>query len=312
MMTKTNAKEYEGMTAKDRTKLLEEKLKTLMQNIIRSPEQLKKFALSWRTGVHSYSFRNNLLILLQNPKASLCAGKGAWLKKHKRAVKKSETYNAQWILAPQFKKEKTTVYDRDEEGNRIPDGDGGYKLKTVERDRLVWFFSVPVYDVAQTEGPDLDIGMNSSKFEGQEFTVDSMAKCFPEYDINMVGAISDGKAFHNSNKVAVARRKNKAQECASLFHEIAHHKLGHTDKAKRTARFDGVPMQEVREIVELEAQATAYLVCACVGIDELEGTADYIAHWKGNVEKIERSAEKVMSTADKMLKQIAKCTGDKK
>jgi len=310
MMTKT--KEYEGMSARERTKILEEKLKDLMRVIIRSPEQLKKFAGQWRTGFHSYSFRNNLLILLQNRKASLCAGRGTWLKKHKRKVKPSETYKAQWILAPQFKKEKVTVYARDEEGHRIKEEDGNYKLTTVDRDRLVWFFSVPVYDVAQTEGPDLDIGMNSSKFEGREFTVDGMSKCFPEYEVEMVEAISDGKAYHDSNRVAVARRKNKAQECASLFHEIAHHMLGHTDKAKRTARFEGVDGREVREIVELEAQATAYLVCACVGIDELEGSADYIAHWKGNAEKIERSAEKVMSTADKMLKQIAKCAGSKK
>jgi len=307
----TKAKEYEGMSAKDRTKILEEKLKTLMQNIIRSPEQLKKFASQWRTGLHSYSFRNNLLILLQNPKASLCAGRGAWLKKHKRKVKASETYNAQWILAPQFKKQKVKIYERDEDGNRVPDGDGGYRLETVERDRLVWFFSVPVYDIAQTEGPELDIGLNSSKFEGKEFTVDSMAKCFPEYEIEMVEARVDGMAMHDSNRVKVARRKNKAQECSSLFHEIAHHALGHTDTKKRTARFDGRTHEEIKQIMELEAQATAYLVCACVGIDELEGTADYIANWKGNADTIERSAEKVMSTADKMLKQIAKCAQSK-
>lgn len=306
-MAKAKEKQYEGMTSKDRTKLLEGKLAELMKNIIRSPEQLKKYANQWRTGFHSYSFRNNLLILIQNPKASMVAGRGAWLAKHKRTIKENDFYKAQWILAPAFKKVQVQIIERDAHGKPIVDEETGkFKKVFTERDKLMFFATVPVYDVAQTEGPDLDIGLNSSKFKGAEFKVNTMAKCFPKYDIQIVEARTDGKALHDSNKIQVAKRKNKAQEVASLFHEIAHHELGHTDTKKRQARFKDIKPREVKQIVELEAQATAYLVCACVGIDELEGSADYIADWKGNAESIGRSAEKVMSTADRMLKQIAK------
>ena len=200
------------------------------------------------------------------------------------------------------------AYVRDENGQRIPEEDGEtYKMEQVERSRLICFFSVPVYDADQTEGEPLDLGMNSSKFEGKEFTVETMEKCFPKYDIKMVELLPDGMAHRDSNRVTVAKRKNKAQEVSSLFHEIAHHELGHTNTKKRKARFEDIPESEVKQIIELEAQATAFLVCSCVGIDELEGSADYIANWKGNAEKIERSAEKVMATADRMIKQIAKC-----
>jgi len=309
----TNIKKYEGMTAQERTNILKDKLAVLMKDIIKSPERLKKFAQSWRTGFHTYSFRNNLLILIQNPDASLCAGRGAWYKKFKRLIKKEETYNASWILAPQIAKVEKSVFITDKNGQCIIDEKTGKNLtKVVIQSYISAFFSVPTYDVAQTEGEDLDLGMNSSKFEGKEFSIDSMIKCFPEFEIKVVEMLQDGMAKRDSNKVLVAKRKNKSQEVAALYHEIAHHKLGHTDPKKRQKRFEGMTDKQVKQIIELEAQATSYLVSACVGIDELEGSANYIVSWNGNNEKLSQSAEKVMSVADSMVKQIAKTLKVKK
>ena len=54
---------------------------------------------------------------------------------------------------------------------------------------------------------------------------------------------------------------------------------------------------------ELEAEATAYLVCSCLGIDN-QGAKSYIGHWKGSKEKIDKSAMKILGTAEKILRKV--------
>jgi len=147
--------------------------------------------------------------------------------------------------------------------------------------------------------------MNSAKFNGHQMTIEEVQKAFPEFNIKMVESVSDGTAYHDSKNVTVARRKNKAQEVASSFHELAHHLLGHTDSGNRKGRFENKSLQEIKETVELEAEAVAYLVCTAVGIEHKEGSATYIGGWRGNREKIERSAYRVLKVAGDMIKQLA-------
>jgi len=81
---------------------------------------------------------------------------------------------------------------------------------------------------------------------------------------------------------------------SAYFHELAHILLGHAEK-----RGEGLS----RQVRELEAEATSYLVCSCVGIEN-EGAKSYIGHWNGSKEKIDKSALKILGTAEKILRKV--------
>ena len=141
---------------------------------------------------------------------------------------------------------------------------------------------------------------------GTEFSVDKLVEIFSEYKFEKVNEISDG--YTDGIKVAVANRKNKAQEVASLFHELAHCRLGHC-KLKGTKA--GQELSRDRQ--ELEAEAVAYLVCSALDIEQKEGSALYLGAWRGDVDKLEASAYRILGIADKILRQIAEhITGEKK
>jgi antirestriction protein ArdC len=133
---------------------------------------------------------------------------------------------------------------------------------------------------------------------------EAIVEKFPKYEISVVESISDGMAKWDSNMIAVAARKNKSQMIASLFHEMAHHKLDHTNT--KSSRFEKMTFSERKEVVELEAEATAYLVCSCIGIERKEGSAAYISNWRGNAERLDRSARAVMKVAEEIINTVAK------
>lgn len=80
---------------------------------------------------HSYSFNNTLLVALQNPSASLGAGKYKWKKEFERTVREEEAGNGIMIYAP--------LTDKD--GHIVP---GKQEFKEVY-----------IYDVSQTEGKEI-------------------------------------------------------------------------------------------------------------------------------------------------------------
>lgn len=301
---------WKGIGAKERTDILKAELDDFSKQIITNPEKLEALAKNWRKGFHSYSFYNLLSIYLQNPKAQLVAGKKTWEKKHKRSLKDGEYFNALWVLAPIFKIEEYFVKVKivDKNNKPILDAKGNETFKTEKRTwkKVVFFKSVPVYDINQTKGKELNIGMNGAKFNGgSTLTFEEVVKAFPEFEIKKVESISDGSARIDSNRINVANRENKAQEIASLFHELGHHLCEHTNSASAKGRFEGKTRKEITQTMELEAECVAYLVCTAVGIEQKEGSSAYIGSWKGNQEKIERSAYRVLKVAGNIIKRLA-------
>jgi hypothetical protein len=81
------------------------------------------------------------------------------------------------------------------------------------------------------------------------------------------------------------------------FHEIAHIVLGHTEEHTMTDS-ELTP----RDIREVEAESVAYILCSILGLSGLEESRGYIQHWLDCAEVSEKSAQKIFSTADKILK----------
>ena len=260
------------MKRKDRNKILLSKLKDLSSDLVTDPEKLKAFADRWRGGFRQYSFYNLLLIYVQKRDATLCAGFRQW-NKHKRWVNEGE--KALWILAPGFVSVKKKNEDgEDEEGEKM----------------LKYFFSVPVFDISQTSGQELLIGNTQVQSNGDVSLEDISSKF--DYPLKVSNGLADGST--DGAMIRVSRRKNEAQMGACYFHELAHILLDHAkDRGKNLSR----------EVRELEAEATSYLVCSCVGIEN-EGAKSYIGHWNGSKENIDKSAQKILGTAEKILRKV--------
>src|SRR5207249_414916 len=83
----------------------------------------------------------------------------------------------------------------------------------------------------------------------------------------------------------------------TLMHELAHVALGHT--ADMMADSDRTP----RNLREVEAEATAMLVCESLGLPGAEESRGYIQAWLGSGETLpDASARRIFGSADQILK----------
>jgi len=259
----------------DKKEYLLGKLKQLSSELVTDPEKIKDFADRWRNGFHVYSFHNLLLIWAQKHEATICAGFNQW-KKNKRHVKKGE--KAIWIMAPGFKSIKKEK--KNEETGQVEE---------TEEKSLVFFFPVCVFDISQTDGEPLSIGNQLIKGNGN-ITIEEIKKDFPEFQFKISNGLEDGSTDGNSS-IKISQRDNPAQMVCAAVHEIAHILCDHGKKDLSS------------DIRELEAEATAYLVCSCLEIEN-EGSKFYIAHWRGDKTKISNSSLKILSVSEKILKRL--------
>ncbi len=81
------------------------------------------------------------------------------------------------------------------------------------------------------------------------------------------------------------------------FHELAHVLLGHTSDGVQ-ADSDITP----RNLRECEAESVALLCCAALDLPGVAECRGYVQHWWGHSEIPERSAQRILKTADQILK----------
>ena len=81
------------------------------------------------------------------------------------------------------------------------------------------------------------------------------------------------------------------------FHELAHVVLGHTLEHTMSDT-DTTP----RDIREVEAESVAYILCNLLKLPGLEESRGYVQHWLSSGSINEKSAQKIFSAADKILK----------
>ena len=209
--------------------------------------------LEFQSRFHRYSFNNVLLIAAQCPEATQVAGFGAW-RKVNRSVRRGE--RAIWILAP--------IVER-----RVGARDGG------DEDVVRGFRFVPVFDVSQTEGEELPSVCNrlvgddpTGHFDRLVAAARSFGFAVEEYEFT--GTIN-GDCSHAERRIRIESRNTPSQRVKTLAHELAH--------ALLHENFEG------RELAELEAESTAYVVCATLGMDSGEYSFGYVTARAGGGEE---------------------------
>lgn len=286
-------------TTKDRQEVLKdltEQLEKSIQDFMES-EKYKAF-LSSMAKFHNYSLNNQILIAVQKPDSTLCAGYTTWQKQN-RYVKKGEK-GIRIICPVPYKKEylKDVIDKTTGKPELLPDG----KAKQEIVQKVIPFFKVGyVYDISQTEGQplpeiadilegDLDEGLKSLK--EAMLQVSPVPVCFQPIDGEANGFYSPA-----AGEIVVDSTLSEKQSLKTLIHETAHALL-HNPEASSS--------QSTRETKEVEAESVAYVVCQYFGLDTSDYSFGYIAGWSSGKEvpELRASLENIRNTSNEIISNV--------
>ena len=257
-------------------KLIRENVDFLIQQLEAGRSDALTSYLMAMSHFHNYSFGNILQLARQKPDATRVAGLYAWNQLGRR-VKKGE--KGIQILAPMIgvKRKKDAEAEQDITKQNVP--------------VLVGFRAVYVFDVSQTEGKELP-GMDGVKGEVGEHRdrlIDFITAQGIELEFNEHIAPAMGMSY--GGKIVLLPGQSKAEEFATLVHELAHEML---HKAERRT-------QTTKTVRETEAEAIAFVVSKAVGLQTGTASADYIQLYHGNASLLAESLEVIQKASAVIL-----------
>jgi antirestriction protein ArdC len=225
---------------------------------------------------HNYSFGNILEIARQKPDATRVAGLYAWNQLGRR-VKKGE--KGIRILAPIIGIK------------RKPKDEAEKDITKQNRAVLVGFRSAVVFDVSQTDGPEIpelreisgDVGDNR----------DRLLAFIEKQGIELVFTerIAPALGMSYGGRIAVLPGQSKAEEFSTLVHELAHEMLHKAERRTATTKV----------VRETEAESIAFVVGKAIGLKAGTASADYIHLYHGNASLLAESLEVIQQASAVIL-----------
>jgi len=211
---------------------------------------------------HDYSLGNILLILWQKPTATRVAGYRAWQKMN-RFVRKGEKGIA--ILAPCV-----------------------YSDKTDETKTHIFFKTVWVFDISQTDGEPLpEINWRTTEQNAElQLALTALVESngwHVAYVDDLEGA--EGSCRYGTKTINLL----KGTGTSTLVHEIGHMLL-HEDHQEMS-----------RADKETEAESVSFVVCTHFGLET--AAPMYLASWS-DPKQIKEHAERIIKTAHKIIESV--------
>ena len=199
---------------------------------------------------HNYSLNNTILIHLQKPDATVCAGFKQWQSKFGRHVKKGERGITIIAPTPFRKKIEEEKLDPDTQlPMRDPDGKIIMEEKTIE---IPMFRPVKVFDVSQTEGkplPQLAANLTGDVRQYEAF-MEALRRTAPvPISFKPLAPNLDGYFSPQDQSITLREGMSQVQTVSAAVHEIAHSVL-HNLAARET---EGAPAYQVAEICHTPA-----------------------------------------------------------
>ncbi len=248
---------------------------------VRASETFKAY-LDVQARFHRYSWCNSLLILSQKPDATRVAGYRTW-QKLGRQVRKGE--RGICIFAPcPWKREKET------------------ETGETKTEQGIFFRAVHVFDIGQTDGPDLPSVDVPTVEATADWLLADLARVAEQREITVSFQPISSGAFGVSKKgtVEIDDHHPTGQQAKTLAHELAHESLHWEDRGPLT-----------RSIAELEAESVAYVVCKHFGLDVEVRSSRYIALWDGDSKALRASLERIANTARSIIDDVESLSGRK-
>ena len=250
--------------------------------LIRNSEDYKRW-LNCYDGFHQYSFNNTMLIYMQNPSASLCAGFNTW-KNKKRYVKAGE--KGLKILAPITETVLREVPVLDDDGKPILDENGKEQTKKVKEKVFAnKFYVTSTFDISQTEGepiPELSYSGTSEKVENYSALKKVLEEIAPfpvEYTDELQEGC-DGRCSYTAEQIYIRNDMEEAKTVEVLIHEIGHAYMH--DKTRFEEAKEHLKVISDRDSREIQAESLSYIVTHKLGLDTSGFSFPYIAAWSSN------------------------------
>lgn len=273
-----------------------------LENGIKEFLQSGKFQeyLKTMSKFHSYSFRNCMLIAMQNPAATLVAGFQAWKNKFGRTVNRGE--KGMQILAPIPYDKKEWKQKLDSDGEPLYNENGEKQMEEVTEKHMS-FRVVTVFDVAQTSGkplPTLETELDGS-VEQYALLLESLkASIDAPITIEPFDETESAKGYYtrSDHSIHVREGMSEAQTVKTAIHEAAHSIL-HNDNESA--------IEKTRETRECEAESVAYIVCNHFGIDTSDYSFPYLASWASDTElpELQASLATIQQTANDLISKLS-------
>ena len=248
--------------------------------------------LAFQSLFYNYSFRNAMLIYLQNPEASYVKGFKAW-NELGRYVKKGAKGLA--ILAPCYR--KVEDFKEPENKSEYQDSEGEKVIKRV----ISGFKVTYVYDIADTDGSDeylpvLVKGLAGNSEQEQEIYEKLKAFISTEHPVQEVtGTASKGSYNLATGVISVRSDVEYLQKIKTILHEFAH-----------AIDFAMHPEEDIsRNRRELIAESVAYVVSMRLGLDTSRYSISYIKSWLKDKEELKIVADTVQKVAAKIINSLA-------
>ncbi len=282
--------EKQTLSRQEKVKQILERLETGVHDIFQSENYadylrtMKKF--------HHYSIQNSMLIWMQRPDAECVAGYRDWQVKFGRQVRKGE--KGIQILAPVIK--KMQVCDRD-----------GHPTDR-EQDVVIACRPVYVFDVKQTEGPELpsiahELLGSVDNYQALSSVLADVSPCQIAFEEILDG--SHGYYSPVEDRIAIQIGMSEQQTVKTMVHEIAHatmHRLD-TGVSLRRALRDAPTDRHAKEV---QAESVAFTVCDALGLDTSDYSFGYVAGWSSdrNAKELAASMEVIRQTSMDLISQI--------
>ncbi|HBU13264.1 MAG TPA: hypothetical protein DEB31_11285 [Clostridiales bacterium] len=288
----------------EEVKALTEKLENGVKDIL-GGEQYKEY-LKFMSKFHMYSFRNSMLIYLQNPQASLVAGYRAWEKDFGRHVQQGE--QGIRIYAPHKSKVTVDVAAVDKATGLLKRDGAGNPVMEKKEIEPIYYKAVSVFDVAQTKGRELPerqtpqmLQAKTQNFKELFAAVQSVSPVPIRFDSLRDG--SDGYYDLKKKEIVLCSGMSEAQTIKTAVHEVAHAKLHDYDLNRPQG---SQAAEKDRRTKEVEAESVAFVVSEHLGIDTTGYSMEYVAGWSkdGDIKALQSSLHTIGQTSGKLISDI--------
>jgi hypothetical protein len=220
--------------------------------------------------------------LAQRENATQVAGYRTWQKLGRQVVKGAQ---AIYVLGP-------VTYKTEAQNEATGETQAQYKLRG--------FKPVPVFDLADTTGPELPKPAHLTGDAPKELW-DGLTRLLNERGFTVERAEifggTQGDTSPTDHRVRIDSRLAPMEALAVLAHEHAHVALGHLAKIDEYRNHRGP--------FEVEAESTVYVTMSALGFDTSEWSADYVAGWQQtSPDAMAETAAKVVGTAHETIERL--------
>ena len=287
---------------KNETKELTDKLEAGVESILNSDQYIEY--LKFVSKFHNYSWTNNILIMLQNPEATLLAGYRTWQTKFNRQVKKGEKGIRIFAPAPiKVQRERETINENGENVTELVEG------------KVMKFKPTTVFDVSQTEGDPIPEGITINELTGEvenyEQIFEAIKKTAPcNVYFREKAEESKGAYYHTDKCIKLNPGMSQLQTIKTLVHETAHALLHDRDKGSLV---EDVETEKIsRSQREVEAESVAYIVANHFNLDTSDYSFGYVASWGSDIKLFKVALARIQKTACHIIEGIEKSLSDEK